>query len=139
MVFTHGMFAAIAFVAFPLSIMAGGYVLYSLQQIFRALPNFNFPSFLALLGIALFAAECVLFFQFRRLDRNYQSFRRPVFLWSASIAAFILWIAWFYACAVVVHWHYSPDFLFLSLAFVLWPFTGFVLSSVALCSKLRRV
>ena len=53
MVFTHGMFAAIAFVAFPLSIMAGGYVLWSLSQIFRALPNFNFPSFLALLGVAL--------------------------------------------------------------------------------------
>jgi len=139
MIFTHGMFAAIAIVAFPLSIMAGGYVVWSLQQIFRALPNFNFPSFLALLGVGLFITECVLFFQFRRLDRNYRSFRRPALLWSASIAAFVLWIAWFYAGAVVVHWHQSPDFPLMSLAFVLWPLTGFVLSTIALCSQSRRV
>ena len=139
MVFTHGFFAAVGIVAFPLSIMFGLFVYWNLQEILRRLPRLDLPSFLALAGIFLFFAECLLFVQFWRLARNHLSLQRPALLWAFSIVVFLSWIAWFYAGAVTVRWHQSPDFPMLSLLFVMWPFTGFVLSSIALHVRLRRV
>ena len=138
MVFAHGMFAVFGVLFFPFSVLFGFFVYWSAQDILRHLPHFDLQSFLALAGIALFFVECFLFVQFRRLKRLSTSWPQPRILWSLSIAVCILWIAWFYAGAFSVHWHRLPDFALLSSMFVIWPFTGFVLSALALYERLKR-
>jgi hypothetical protein len=138
MVFTHGMFAVFGVLAFPLSFLFGLSVYWRAREILRHLPHLDWQSFLALAGIALFLAECFLFVQFWRLKRRSVSWPRPGILWSVSIAVCSLWIAWFYAGAVSVRWHQHPDFVLLSSTFVIWPFTGLVLSAVALYDRARN-
>lgn len=138
MVFTHGLFVIVGVILFPVSLLFGFFVYWSAREILRS-AHFDLQSLLALAGICLFFAECFLFVQFWRLKRRSTSFPRAIFLWTVSAAVFLLWIAWFYAGAITVKWHHSPGFPLLSLAFSLWPFTGFVLSAVALYARARRV
>jgi hypothetical protein len=117
MVFTHGLFVMVGVILFPVSLLFGFIVYSSAREILRS-THPDLQSLLALAGISLFFAEC--------------------FLWRLSAAVFLLWIAWFYGGAITVKWHHSPGFPLLSMAFSLWPFTGFVLSAVALYARARK-
>ena len=136
MVFTHGLFVIVGVVLFPVSALFGLFVYWSAREIFHS-ARLDLQSLLALAGICLFFAECFLFVQFWRLKRRSTSFPSASLLWKLSAAVFLLWIAWFYTGAITVKWHHSPGFPLLSMAFSLWPFTGFVLSAVALYSRPR--
>jgi hypothetical protein len=143
MIATYGLFAFIGFLAFPLCFLFGLFVVATVSDIFSAvwrsgIQQLDLRECLVLAGVGLFLWDLFMLVQFWRFACRRPTFFSPTALWSLSMCSMIAWMGWFLLGAHSVHWLGLPDYWLYAICFLMWPFTGLVLSGCALCARIRN-
>ena len=143
MIATYGLFALIGILAFPLSLLFGWFVVATISEVFSAvwrggIQKLDLQACLALVGVSLFLWDVFMLFQFWRFAFRHSTLFAPTTLWTLSVCSMTAWISWFLLGSHSVGWFDSPDYLLYAICFLMWPFTGLLLSACALYSRILK-